>query len=867
MPGEKQRRVWSLLVASVVISLATTGLAQIPGLPGMPSAEDTSGGGASTASDRGSESASAGAATATATDTATGGASKDDADGALPSETGAPSVAPEEAIRSNAKLQKRMDDARDELLRLHAGIDLGPDVERLEEEVPRARASLREVVASARDAVVEAKRAHQVRDVVFRLRQENREHERWKQLVQARAKRVASAHGRIDKQLEYWKRVLELAKASRRGPDVVSGIESVVRAAQLEALEATRRGAEMEALEAQIDELIEMTTSAVAHALAEGPNLLEDWQQTDFPIWVAIVAAFHLDGLRARVAGAVVPMVDSGIRFLESQKHLVLAQIAVLLVALVVLLALRSEANKLSGEHTTAQRCLSHPVMGAVMLASSAGWVIYRDVPSAVGLLSFVGVLVPSLVIFPPILTPQLRRAFYVASMFVTLDLVRIALVEMVYLERVLLTVEAAVVTFLVAYALRTKLHHDLDMALRWRRVATFIGQLWVFLLAVSFVAAVFGYGHIASILGDGTLSSIYRAIVFGTTYVALSSILSVLFQSPWTSALHSLRRHSELVFDRAILVLRWVLFLGWIKMSVASFTLSGVVWKGLVALLGVSLNLGTLNVSVGTFVTLGGGVLLASWAARFVRFVLSEDVLPRMGIALPTQSALSSTVFYTVLIVGLFATLAASGIELGKLTVLVGALGVGIGFGLQNVIQNFVAGLILLFSRPIKAGDVIQVGDLVGTTQSIGFRASVVRTFEGAEVIVPNANLISDQVINWTLSDQRRRVEVDIGVDYGTDPERVIQILERVAAEHAEVAKEPAPVALFLAHGASSLDFQLRVWALQDDWVRVHSEITTRINRAITEAGIGIPFPQRDLHLRSVDTAAIEAIERATKR
>src|SRR5262249_55019901 len=154
------------------------------------------------------------------------------------------------------------------------------------------------------------------------------------------------------------------------------------------------------------------------------------------------------------------------------------------------------------------------------------------------------------------------------------------------------------------------------------------------------------------------------------------------------------------------------------------------------------------------------------------------------------------------------------AGISLSRFTLLAGALGVGLGFGLQNIVSNFVAGLILLFERPIQVGDVVDVGSLVGAVARIGMRSSTVRTAEGAEVIVPNGDLIPKSSTTWTLSDRRRRVEIRVGVAYGTDPEKVIALLLEAAGDHPEALADPAPAAYFIGFGDSSLDFVLQVWA-----------------------------------------------------
>ena len=203
------------------------------------------------------------------------------------------------------------------------------------------------------------------------------------------------------------------------------------------------------------------------------------------------------------------------------------------------------------------------------------------------------------------------------------------------------------------------------------------------------------------------------------------------------------------------------------------------------------------------------------------------------------------------------FMSLDAAGVQLDKLTVMTGAFGVGIGFGLQNVVNNFVSGLILQFERPIRVGDVLEVGALAGEVRRIGVRSSTMRTFQGAEVIIPNSTFVSDQVINWTLSEPRRRVEVPVHVAYGTDPERMIDILVNIAAGHPEVLRDPEPIAVFQGFGESSLDFLLMFWAEQNTHFQLRSEICISVNKALKQAEIDIPFPQREVRVQSVEPAA----------
>jgi small-conductance mechanosensitive channel len=208
----------------------------------------------------------------------------------------------------------------------------------------------------------------------------------------------------------------------------------------------------------------------------------------------------------------------------------------------------------------------------------------------------------------------------------------------------------------------------------------------------------------------------------------------------------------------------------------------------------------------------------------------------------------------YAILVFGFFIALAAAGVDLSKVTLLISALGVGIGFGLQNVVNNFVSGLILIFERPVQVGDCVEVGTIFGDVSKIGFRASVLRTPDGADVIVPNSELTGSRVVNWSLSDRLRRISIPVTVAYGSDPDRVIEILLGVARKHPAVLANPEPLAVFDRFGDSALHFTLLCWSFVDTFFIARSELTIATNRAFKEAGVQIPFPQQDVHVHWAD-------------
>jgi small-conductance mechanosensitive channel len=238
---------------------------------------------------------------------------------------------------------------------------------------------------------------------------------------------------------------------------------------------------------------------------------------------------------------------------------------------------------------------------------------------------------------------------------------------------------------------------------------------------------------------------------------------------------------------------------------------------------------------------------------SRIVRKIVRSQIFPRVAIEEGTQYTLLRVTHYLVIIVGAVVAFQFIGIDLTGLAVIFGLLSVGIGFGLQNVTSNFVAGLILLFERPIKVGDRITVGNTEGDVAEINIRSTTIRSLNNIAIIVPNSEFVSSTVINWTYGDQRVRLEIDVGVSYHSDLETVFRCLREVAEEHGEVLGDPKPEVLHTGFGDSSWNMRLRAWISNP---KTHPQVRSALNCAIVrkfrENGIEIPFPQRDLHVRS---------------
>ncbi|MFQ3610474.1 MAG: mechanosensitive ion channel domain-containing protein [Fimbriimonadales bacterium] len=241
----------------------------------------------------------------------------------------------------------------------------------------------------------------------------------------------------------------------------------------------------------------------------------------------------------------------------------------------------------------------------------------------------------------------------------------------------------------------------------------------------------------------------------------------------------------------------------------------------------------------------------LLSWR---IKVLVAKRLLARTRLDIGAREAIGTLTRYILLVVGTFVLVQSAGIDLTALSVLAGAIGVGIGFGLQNIANNFVSGVIILLERPIKVGDRVEVGEIDGQVLEIGARATTVLTNDNIAVIVPNSQFISQPVVNWTRNDPKVRFRVPVGVAYGSDLRLVERILIQVAEANPDVLDDPPPVVRLIAFGDSAVEFELRVWCTT--LVHKRGKLISDLNFAIYEAfqqhGIEIPYPKRDLYLRS---------------
>jgi len=489
----------------------------------------------------------------------------------------------------------------------------------------------------------------------------------------------------------------------------------------------------------------------------------------------------------------------------------------------------------------SAQHAYGRPVAASLLIALMALWWLAPEPPT---------LFYEALLLLLPIPAAMVARSASAAPISLTLYGVAIATMLIplrgvfeasAIANRSLLLLQAISIAVPVAIDLR---HGRLQGAFRWANpgVVRAAAVLVLVAAAVTVFHVIFGFTGLGRTLRAGMGSILGFGLVFAASAVALYGATLALLATPalgWIRSAHN----ADPVLLRAVRTVLGAFAIGGVV--IVTLGIYGLIPSMLLAgqsLLDTTLQVGTVSIAVKAVATALAVVFATLVLTGITGFILDREIVPRLGLRPGAGYALVTFTRWAIVISGGALTLAVLGLDMAKVTLLAGALSVGIGFGLQNVVANFVSGLILVVERPVGVGDVIERGALSGTVTHIGIRSSTVRTGQGAEVIVPNSELVSKEVVNWTRSDRQRRYDIDVGVASGTEPEQVMRLLEEAAKVVPEVLTDPPPRAMFKGFGASSLNFTLLAWVPTIDvGLQAQNALRVAILRELEKAGIAI--------------------------
>ncbi len=487
------------------------------------------------------------------------------------------------------------------------------------------------------------------------------------------------------------------------------------------------------------------------------------------------------------------------------------------------------------------------PYSVAVLAGLLATLPLLRVAPATVrGLLGLL-LIIPTIRLLGPLIKPVDRQLLYtVVASNLAVQTIKIATMS-VSLKRDLLGM-LAIGIGCVSASLSRGMRQPADGHGAGRSIAVVVVRIGVMLMFVSFAANVAGYFALSQVLSDAVLQGSYYGAVLYTGKEIITIILSTVLKTEKANRIGVVHEYRATIIRSVAVFLTLGASVVWIGSLLNLLTIRDDVFDAVRGVLTKPLGFGEGRFTGADVISFLLVLVIGFLFAMASRVVLREDVLKRLPLRDGVPFALSTITYYVMLLFVCLLALLAAGVQLSKFTLFTGAFGIGVGFGLQNTINNFASGLVLLLERPIRENDILEVDGSFGEVTRIGMRSTSLRTAQEAEVIVPNSTLVTGKVINWSRLGRRRPIEIPVRVSYGKDPQSVIDLLVKTAATHSDVLSEPPPAAFLEKFGEKALEFLLVFWVGRYHLHRkVLSEVAIRVAEAFKEAGIQVPIPEVD--------------------
>lgn len=654
----------------------------------------------------------------------------------------------------------------------------------------------------------------------------------------------------LDRLETTWKATIDAASAASAPPDVIDRARDISRAIVQVKKKVLDGRAQVLALQGRATDIgTRIADGRQVLTVASERAVTRLLYRDSPPVWSTEYWSGRVDSFSDEAQDNLVNQANSLNDYLRTRESGFIMHLVFFGLLVVMFVAVRNRMDATHGVEEAlpgSRQIFDMPIVSAMLFAMLCSSWFYPRPPRALWLL--IGVLAsgPLLVFARRVVEARIWPLLASLVGFYLADRLRALFAPLPGVHRVLLLLEVlGLMLFFLTWLRRNRdapLTVPPEQRFAWRIALAGVRAALLVSLAILAVTAG-GYARMGDLIMRSLLASAYTAVVLYA--LTREGLVRGLLHVPPISFLAGVRRHRATIAMRLNTWLKRLAFLLWVILSLqtSGFLQQFVGWAGEVW--NASWTVGSLSISVRE-ISLFLLILWTTWMlSRLTRFLLEEEIFSRVRLDRGLPYAVSTTVHYIILLSGLVLALTAVGVDMTKFTIVAGALTVGVGFGLQNIVNNFVSGLIVLFERPVKVGDTIQIGDMVGRVQHIGIRATIVHSTAGSEVIIPNGKLIADQVTNWTLSSQLRQIAVPVITKPDVNVVHLKTILLDIAGANRQVLEMPAPEMLFLKRGVDLFEFELRVWTADvDAWLQVRSDLITAINEALSSSALAASAP-----------------------
>lgn len=677
---------------------------------------------------------------------------------------------------------------------------------------------------------------------------------------------ITDVNDELVEELEKWKATKDRLTNSSESPEVFGSLDTVIVTLDDLITMAQSRLDSVFTIQTRLTELILVVDETMSEMKRVGDQMKQDYFTLDAPpIWALgkvdtilmdstvvdenkadVNTASNKKDLWDKVAYDGKQFVD----FVVDNVGTILLQI--MLIFLIIWMIVRMKRgwdffefevqNKVDEQ---AYKILNNPIVSALVVGVLISSMFFEGVIPIFGEFEIMVVLIGTSVLLPKITTKELRLFLHLIILSYLIEIFSVYFDEEDVFSRWIMILNSVVLIGALIVGKRAmKNHPDRFQKVKWMH--RWLLPFYTVVAGVSILTNVIGMVNLSSVVLHGVFTSVALGMVVLLSVRIVTSILVVFFKLRKSQNAKALTAMVDATNQRFQPVLIFIGLVLWVIFTLIGFDVYENVIEWFNDSLHIGWTIGDMRFSLGGVLAFVGFFVGALLMAKLAAVIFHDEwmiqALPR-GVA-PAMSLLLRIIIISI---GFYLAMRSAGVDVSKLEFMFGALGVGIGFGLQNVVLNFIAGLILAFERPINLGDTIEIDQEKGVVTNIGVRSSNIRTYSGSEAIIPNGDLISKKVVNWTLANRDRRSRILMKTSSSADPEMVIDLLTNIAKDHELTYSDPAPKTYFYGYGIDgNLDFALMYWTTFSDTLKTDSEISLSIFKALKDAGIQAPIPTR---------------------
>ncbi len=669
-----------------------------------------------------------------------------------------------------------------------------------------------------------------------------------------RINELESVQSELNAELDQWQKIREFLKEENYAIELQQNTDSIVVVLNQTLSTANTLTDSLYVIQKRQSQLIVFIDEMIRLLESEQKIYQSNYFILDSrPIWEGIDSTTNVEQLRPGVTRNFKETYNILSIYLRSNITIVMIQLLLIIALIIgfVLIGKMWPSEKLdidSKREMQAGVILNHPFFSSLIIGIIISIFFYSNRPLILGNFFALLMMISSVVLLPALTTKKIKLPLSLLFVLYIVLLIQHFLPANSFLNRIISLSQCIAVSYIIYYVLKIK--NELNLTKKGKIVVNIFLRVYGLLVLAAFISNIIGGVKLSNFLINSTIRTLSFSFVVVTIVIILNSMM-ILFAKGNNTKSFPMHEHLKNLIDKHIRpFVNWGAFVLWFIGVLIFFRLSRPASDWIDQVMDTEFMISTVSISIGGIISFFLIVFFTYLATSFIKSIFKDEWVLNSRLPRGTADAMSMLIRYLIVAFGVYLALSAIGLNMNELGFMAGALGVGIGFGLQNIVLNFIAGLILSFEHPIHVGDMLEVDNDLGRVTEIGVRASKIMTYNGSEVIIPNGLLISNKVINWTLTNEKRRLVISFRTAFDANPTEVIGILKNVAEKNVNVIKYPDPMALFNGYGTSSLDFTLYCWVEFNQSFITKSEIAVSAHEALAEAGIHIPIPVQKIQI-----------------